>query len=221
MLPKLLDEGYSFDESSASRQVWGAPDPTGLEPACHHWSSPAPCPLTCQRASSAPISYAAMSVAKLLKFDLCPQLAGLPDCKIWLPRGMEVRDGLEKVAFANVNVKAIRDGWDDMLRLVASIMTGKVTVSWALARNGSAAAGDRLYRALDHYGRLLRSVFLCDYFTNDAFRREIHTLLKRGESVLKLQEVIKRLRANGQPSRTTWCASSVQYSSATSTSAAP
>lgn len=146
-------------------------------------------------------TYAAMSVAKLLKFDLCPQLAGLPDCKIWLPRGMEVPDGLEKVAFANVSVKAISDGWDDMLRLVASIMTGKVTVSWALARNGSAAAGDRLYRALDHYGRLLRSVFLCDYLTNDAFRREIHTLLNRGESVHQLQRAIYYGRVSAERGR--------------------
>ena len=40
------------------------------------------------------------------------------------------------------------------------------------------------------YGRLLRSVFLCDYFTNDVFRREIHTLLNRGESVHLLQRAI-------------------------------
>ncbi|QNK67195.1 Tn3 family transposase [Variovorax sp. PAMC26660] len=32
--------------------------------------------------------------------------------------------------------------------------------------------------------------FLCDYFTNDEFRREIHTLLNRGESVHQLQRAI-------------------------------
>lgn len=96
--------------------------------------------------------YAAMSLAKLLKFDLSPQLARPPDCKLWLTRGMEVPDDLEKVAFATVNDKAIVDGWDDMLRLVASIMTGRVTVSWVLARNGSAAAGDG---ASDGHRRLL------------------------------------------------------------------
>lgn len=146
-------------------------------------------------------TYAAMSLAKLLKFDLCPQLAGLPDCKLWLPRGMDVPDALGKVGFANVNSKAIAEGWDDMLRLVASIMTGRVTVSWALARNGSAAAGDRLYRALDHYGRMLRSVFLCDYFTNDEFRREIHTLLNRGESVHQLQRAIYYGRVTAERGR--------------------
>jgi TnpA family transposase len=146
-------------------------------------------------------TYAAMAVAKMLKFDLCPQLAGLPECKLWLPKGMEIPDALEKVAFANINEKAIVDGWDDMLRLVASIMTGRVSVSWALARNGSAAAGDRLYRALDNYGRLLRSVFLCDYFSNDTFRREIHTLLNRGESVHQLQRAIYYGRVSAERGR--------------------
>lgn len=133
-----------------------------------------------------------MSLAKLLRFDLCPQLAGLPDCSLWLPRGMKVPAEFERVAVANINIKAIIEGWDDLLRLVASIMTGRVIVGWALARHGSAAAGDRLYRALDHFGRLLRSVFLCDYFSNDLFRREIHTLLNRGESVHQLQRAIDR-----------------------------
>lgn len=63
-------------------------------------------------------------------------------------------------------------------------------MAWALARHGSAAAGDEVRRCLDQYGRLLRSVFLCDYFSNDTFRREIHTLLNRGESVHLLQRAI-------------------------------
>jgi TnpA family transposase len=146
-------------------------------------------------------TYAAMSLAKLLRFDLCPQLAGLPDCSLWLPRGMKVPAEFERVAVANVNIKAIIEGWDDLLRLVASIVTGRVSVGWALARHGSAAAGDRLYRALDHFGRLLRSVFLCDYFSNDLFRREIHTLLNRGESVHQLQRAIYYGRISAERGR--------------------
>ena len=135
-------------------------------------------------------TYGAMAVAKMLRFDLCPQLAGLPDCKLWVPRKAKVPETLEAIALPNVSEQAIVRGWDLMLRLIASILTGRVSVSWALARNGSAAIGDKLHRALDHYGRLLRSVFLCDYFTKEEFRREIHTLLNRGESVHQLQRAV-------------------------------
>ena len=47
-----------------------------------------------------------------------------------------------------------------------------------------------MHRAADHLGRLLRSVFLCDYLAVDAFQREIHMLLSRGESVHQLQRAV-------------------------------
>ncbi|MFX4377465.1 Tn3 family transposase, partial [Acinetobacter baumannii] len=59
-----------------------------------------------------------------------------------------------------------------------------------LQRFGSAAQGDPLHRAAEHLGRLLRTVFLCDYIAIEDFRREIHTLLNRGESVHQLQRAV-------------------------------
>ncbi|MGF6546870.1 TnpA family transposase [Paraburkholderia youngii] len=59
----------------------------------------------------------------------------------------------------------------------------------AVQRFGSVAQGDPVYRAADHLGRLLRTLFLCDYFSNIEFRREIHTLLNRG-AVHQLQRAI-------------------------------
>lgn len=36
----------------------------------------------------------------------------------------------------------------------------------------------------------MRTLFLCDYFSNPEFRREIHSVLNRGESVHTLQRVV-------------------------------
>ena len=47
-----------------------------------------------------------------------------------------------------------------------------------------------MHKAADELGKLMRTIFLCDYFTNPEFRREIHTLLNRGESVYQLQRAI-------------------------------
>jgi hypothetical protein len=44
-------------------------------------------------------------------------------------------------------------------------------------RYGSAARGDPLYEAMVQVGKLLRTVFLCDYFVNEAFRRELLRVL--------------------------------------------
>ena len=68
-----------------------------------------------------------------------------------------------------------------------------------MQRFGSAAHGDPAHRAVDQLGRLLRTLFLCDYFSNPEFRREIHTILNRGESVhqLRARSTSARCRRNG------------------------
>ena len=81
-------------------------------------------------------------------------------------------------------------GGDELLRLAAWIRSGRVSATLALQRFGSAAQGDPLHRAAEHLGRLLRTVFLCDYIGIEDFRREIHTLLNRGESVHQLQRAV-------------------------------
>lgn len=131
-----------------------------------------------------------MSIAKLLGFDLCPRLRDLAERKLFLPRGFTVPEGLEAVTVRRVSLAAIERGWDELLRLAASIRSGRVSATLALQRFGSAAQGDPLHRAAEHLGRLLRTVFLCDYIAIEDFRREIHTLLNRGESVHQLQRAV-------------------------------
>ena len=70
------------------------------------------------------------------------------------------------------------------------VKTGRVTPKFLLEKLGRAAQGDGLHKTLDSLGRLLRTAYLCDYFTNPDFRREIHTLLNRGESVHQLQRAV-------------------------------
>ena len=59
-----------------------------------------------------------------------------------------------------------------------------------LARYGAAARGDPLYEAGVQLGRLLRTIFLSDYWVNPHFRREILRVLNRGESTHSLKRGI-------------------------------
>ncbi|RQR83598.1 MULTISPECIES: Tn3 family transposase [unclassified Burkholderia] len=118
-----------------------------------------------------------MAVSKLLSFDLCPGLLNLAERKLYSPRGFAVSEGLASVVTHDSSPKAIREGWEELLRFVASIQSGRVRAVIALQRFSSAAQGDPVHRAADQLGTLLRTLFLCDYFSNVAFRRELHTLL--------------------------------------------
>lgn len=56
------------------------------------------------------------------------QLRNLSERKLYLPRGTELPENLERIAQSNVSEAAIVKGWDELLRLIASIRSGRVTV---------------------------------------------------------------------------------------------
>jgi TnpA family transposase len=144
---------------------------------------------------------AAMSVAKLLGLDLCVWLRNLPERKLYLPSAVKAPESLERVRTDRASVRKVKKGWDALLRLIASIRRGKLTAKDALERLGSAAEGDELYAAADELGKMLRTIFLCDFFTKPELRRELRTLLNRGESIHQLQRAVHRGRVGHQRGR--------------------
>jgi TnpA family transposase len=71
-----------------------------------------------------------------------------------------------------VSRRAIARGWEGFLRLGASVKHGWESATAALDRFGSAAAGDPVYNTGDGLGRLLRTLYLCDYLSNPCFAWE-------------------------------------------------
>ena len=131
-----------------------------------------------------------MGVAKLLGFDLCPRLKNLRERRLYVPAGVAVPAILEPVVQRDVSLRAIAKGWDAFVRVAASIEDGTTSAVLALERFGSAAKGDATHTTGQHLGRLLRTVYLCDYFSNPDFRRELHRILNHGESVHALERAI-------------------------------
>ena len=67
---------------------------------------------------------------------------------------------------------------------------GHTSAVSVMACFGSAARGDPLYKVGVGIGRLLRTIFLADYFVNPAFRRELLRVLNRGEATNALKRLI-------------------------------
>jgi len=133
-------------------------------------------------------------ISKFNGFDLCPRLKQQSERKLYLPTELsdDVPDSLMDIIDFSVSLKLIRQHWDDLLRIAASIATGQTNAMIALARFGSAATHDPIYRAGVALGRLLRSVYLCDYFISEPFRRVINRVLVHGEAIHRLQRAIYR-----------------------------
>jgi TnpA family transposase len=132
-----------------------------------------------------------------------PAAGGIETRRLYLPKGLEVPHVLRPIVAETVSRRAVGRGWEGLLRLGASVKHGWDSASSALDRFGSAAAGDPIYNAGDALGRLLRSLYLCDYLSNPMFRTEVLDLLNQGEAVHSLQRAIHNGMITAKQGRTT------------------
>jgi TnpA family transposase len=125
-----------------------------------------------------------MTLAKFLGLSLCPRLASVGDRRLYVPSGMKnIDEVLTDVVRPAVSLKLIKQEWDNLVRVAASVETGHTTAIIALARFGSAASDNPTYRAGVHLGRLLRTNYLCEYLRNEELRRLVHRILVHGEAL--------------------------------------
>ncbi len=136
----------------------------------------------------------AMSLGKFLHCDLCPHLADIKHKKLHAPKDYEapdvVKDNLADVLLCDLDLSKFEESYDDMVRVAASIKSGKCSAVQIMARFGSDARGQSVYEGGLQFGKLLLSIYLIDYFLNPAFRREVRHALNRGESLHTLQRAI-------------------------------
>lgn len=132
----------------------------------------------------------AMGLAFLLGFSLFPRLAMLRERKLYVAGDQYVPKSLRAVT-VRVSLRNLYAHWDELLRLAASIREGWCSASQVLARFGSDAQGDPLYQAAVTFGRLVRTQYRCEYFTDARFRDAIRRVLNHGESVHQLQRAIR------------------------------
>jgi len=143
----------------------------------------------------------AMAAAKLLGFDLLPRLANLADRKLYLPPGVKVPAELEAMVSRVKITPMARRGWDGLLHLSASLKMGYGSAVTILDRHGSAAQDTPVFECGTLVGKVVRSLFLLDYLTKPAFRREIHRVLVQGEAVHLLQRALMAGRIEAKHGR--------------------
>jgi TnpA family transposase len=131
-----------------------------------------------------------MTCSKLAGFDLCPRVHNMADRKLHVLRGMKIPESIADHVLEDVSLNSVREHWSALLRLVATFEGGWTSATQLLGFYGSAARGEGLYLAGSSLGKLLRTIYLCDYYTLPEFRHEIYRTLERGESVHALQRAI-------------------------------
>ena len=110
--------------------------------------------------------------------------------RLHVPYAMGVPDILKPVVVRDISIKQIRTGWDAFVRLVASIESGTLSAVLALERFGADSRADPIHKCGSALGRLFLTLFLCDFVSNEPFRRELLRILGRGEATHRLLRAI-------------------------------
>jgi TnpA family transposase len=116
----------------------------------------------------------------LLGFSLMPRLNVTKQQLYKLDRTQSY-GSLDEVIRGTVDTAIIREQWDQLVRLAASLHNRTAPAHIVLRRLASSAPSDRLAKALTALGRALRSLYLLRYVHDPDLRGRMQLQLNRGE----------------------------------------
>ncbi|MEZ2390695.1 Tn3 family transposase [bacterium RCC_150] len=101
-----------------------------------------------------------------------PQLANLPDQRLWRIDATADYGPLDKAARGVIDTDKITAHWEDMCRIAVSIHAGEVSaheVTRMISRDGQPTA---LGQAIAHYGRIFKTLHILRLADDEPYRRE-------------------------------------------------
>jgi len=111
-----------------------------------------------------------------------PRIRNWKDLKFHRPYKTARYKHIDSLFNDTVDWKLIETHWKDMLQIVLSIKTGKVSSSLLLRKLGSYSKRNKLCLALRELGYVIRTLFLLDYISDVDMREEITAQTNKVES---------------------------------------
>jgi TnpA family transposase len=113
------------------------------------------------------------ALAHMLGIKLMPRIRNFQDLNFYSPDKDTVYQHIDSLFSLTVNWKRIETHWQDILQVVLSIQTGKVSSTILLRKLGNYSRKNRLYQAFQELGQVVRTIFLLQYISNMQLRKEI------------------------------------------------
>lgn len=130
------------------------------------------------------------ALAHLLGFRFVPRLRDLADRRLGLFPGTARPEALAKLIGRPFNIAAIRESWDEIVRLAASVKAGVVLPSVMLKKLAAYRRQNRLDFALQELGRIERTLFTLDWLESRALRQQCQAGLNKGEARHTLAQAV-------------------------------
>src|SRR6266566_3041648 len=121
-------------------------------------------------------SEVAFAFCTLLGFRLLPRLKDIGSQKLYRPEagGSEAYERLQPVLTRAIDWDLIRNQYDEMVKYATALRLGTADAESILRRFTRNNLQHPTYRALAELGKAIKTIFLCEYLSSEALRREIH-----------------------------------------------
>ncbi|MFS4583643.1 Tn3 family transposase [Phaeobacter sp. C3_T13_0] len=125
---------------------------------------------------------AVFGLTHLLGFSFAPRINGIGKQTLHIFKPKQQADPSWVIhPDKTINEAVIRDNWDDLLRLVATIKLKENTASDIFRRLNSYSRQHALYQTLKAFGQIIKSLFILRYIDDLALRQAIEKQLNKVE----------------------------------------
>ena len=111
-----------------------------------------------------------------------PRIRNWQDLIFYRPDKETVYKHIDSLFKHSINWELLRTHWTDLMQVVLSIYTGKISSAAILRKLGNYSRKNRLYKAFRELGRVIRTIFLLEYISDGKLRRQITAATNKVEA---------------------------------------
>ena len=130
----------------------------------------------------------------MLGFRFCPRLRDFPDRRLIPIAPSANYPTIAPLLGKRVRSDVIREHWDDVTRLVASLKAGHAAPSVMLRKLAAYERQNQMDIALQEIGKIERTLFMLDWLENPSLRRRCQAGLNKSEQRHALAQAIYTFR---------------------------
>ncbi|KAB8139570.1 Tn3 family transposase [Chloroflexia bacterium SDU3-3] len=128
------------------------------------------------------------ALAHLLGIELLPRIRNWKDLIFFKATREQTFQHLEPLFQGVIDWDLIERHWQDLLQVVLSIQAGKISSAMVLRKLGNDSKKNKLYQVFRELGRVIRTLFLLRYISDQSLRVEITATTNKVEAFNGFQQ---------------------------------
>ena len=128
------------------------------------------------------------ALSYLFGIKLMPRIRNWKDLKLFRPTKESKYNNIDKLFSDTIDWNLIETHWQDLMQVILSIKSGKLSSSLLLRKLNNYSRKNRLYRAFQELGYVIRTLFLLEYISDINLRETITAQTNKVEQYNQLCE---------------------------------